>query len=377
MRGTPPSERLRIVVIGPLRYPLRQPHAGGLEAMVWDRVQQLRQRGHEVTLCAVQGSDFLEGSPPEFVMPGVQWLSDADASDTDYPVGYVKRASRSLENALAYIRRHADRFDVIDNHCLQGPPIAAAASLGVPVVTTLHTPPLPEMLAAHAASIGSTQRFLAVSAHTARAWRQHGVHAEVMPNSVDLDRWPLGKGGDALVWSGRIVPEKGTHLAIDAARMTGRTLVVAGRIGDRDYFDQQVAPRLGGDVRYVGPLPQAELADLVGRSACALVTPLWDEPFGLVIPEALATGTPVVAFDAGGVGESIAPLPSALVPPGDVRALAEAASHAASLGSAHPETRWLTRRTAERRFDAQGRAHALEQLFRQVVDESTTMEISA
>jgi hypothetical protein len=136
VRAATVAEPLRIAVLGPLRYPLQQPHAGGLEAMVWDRVDQLRRRGHHVSLVAVEGSDFLDGGPDEFVMPGVHWLSADDASDTAYPAGYVKRASRALEGALAFIRDH-DRFDVVDNHCLQGPPIALAPTLGVPVVTTL------------------------------------------------------------------------------------------------------------------------------------------------------------------------------------------------------------------------------------------------
>ena len=147
-----------------------------------------------------------------------------------------------------------------------------------------------------------------------------------IPNGVDSAQWQRGPGGDAWVWFGRIVPEKAPHLAILAARSAGARLRIAGRIGDPEYFAREVEPRLGDGVEYVGPLRQPELCALVGTSSVALVTPVWSEPFGLVLAEALMTGTPVVAFDEGGAGEVLAGLPGcAVVPGGDVRALAEAA----------------------------------------------------
>ncbi|GAB2615105.1 glycosyl transferase family 1 [Paractinoplanes abujensis] len=354
--------RRTIAVIAPLRHPIREPHAGGLEAMVWDRVRMLRARGHRVLLCAVEGSQFLEDGPAEFRLPAVVWPDERDATDSTFPPGHLERALPALEAALDFIRRHRDTIDLVDNHSLHPQPLTWAGRLGVPVVTTLHTPPLPRLVAA-ARSAQHHGKLLAVSAHTAAEWREHGVEARVMPNAVDADRWRLGPGGRDLVWFGRIVPEKGVHVAVQAARLTGRRLRIAGRVGDVAYFQEHIRPFLGRGVDYLGPLGQPELADLVGSSACALVTPLWPEPFGLVIAEALATGTPVAAFDTGGVGEVAGTAPAVrLVPMGDAEALARAAGQLAS--GCHRDRR-RTRAEALARFSLDRRAAELETIFDQ------------
>ncbi|BDI24037.1 glycosyltransferase [Herbiconiux sp. L3-i23] len=359
------SAPLTIAVLAPLRHPIREPHAGGLEAAVWDRVRSLRARGHRVVLCAVEGSDFLDGGPDEFVLPAAVWPIAELATDTTYPPGHLERALAALEGALDFIADNAASFDVIDNHCLHAPPLARAGRLGVPMLTTLHTPPLDDMLGAHASGGGSL--FSAVSAHTASEWAAAGVSAPVLPNSVDPARWTLGSGGIDLVWFGRIVPEKGTHLAIAAARAAGRRLNIAGRVGDADYFEQLIAPQLDADIRYVGALRQPALAELVGGSAAALVTPVWEEPFGMVIAEALATGTPVAAFDIGGVAEVTGDSGACrLVPVRDVDALAEAVTALADTAGIRASTRRRTRRDALARFSIERRSDELESLLRSV-----------
>ena len=137
--------------------------------------------------------------------------------------------------------------------------------------------------------------FVAVSHHTAAAWR-HVTDSEVIPNGVDLARWRYGDGGPALAWSGRIVPEKGTHLAIEIAQAAGMPLRLAGPIGDQQYYDSAVRPLLGHGIEYLGHLCQDDLARVVASSAATLVTPRWDEPYGLVVAESLACGTPVCAL---------------------------------------------------------------------------------
>jgi glycosyltransferase involved in cell wall biosynthesis len=352
-----------IAVIAPLRHPIREPHAGGLEAMVWDRVRILRARGHRVLLCAVEGSQFQEDGPAEFRLPAVVWPDERDATDSTFPPGHLERAVPALEAALDFIRRNAATIDLVDNHSLHPQPLLRAHGLGAPMVTTLHTPPLPRLVAA-AAAVEHPGRLFAVSAYTAGEWRQHGVEATVMPNAVDAGRWRLGPGGHDLVWFGRIVPEKGVHLAVRAARLTGRTLRIAGRVGDVGYFREHVRPFLGEGVEYLGPLGQPALADLVGGSACALVTPLWQEPFGLVVAEALATGTPVAAFDTGGIGEVAGTAPAVrLAPMGDAVALAEAAEHLAGSRGRDRRLRYRTRLEAQARFSLERRAIELESLF--------------
>ena len=354
-----PSTVLRVLVVAPSRYALRQPHAGGLEACVWDRVRWLRARGHEVTLCAADGSDYL-GDVPEFRLPTPEWTRPEESSDTEYPAGYAAAVNAAYDAALQRLIADRHLYDVVDNHSLHPAPSRWSRDAGIPVVTTLHTPPLEPMLEAATEVRDSPHRFVAVSQATARAWSVEGVDAFVFPNGIDTDQWTRGAGGTSWVWSGRVVPEKAPHLAIEAAREAGAHIVLAGRIGDVDYFEQEIVPRLGVHARYVGPLHQSDLCRLVGSSAVALVTPMWEEPFGLVIAEALATGTPVAAFDIGGVSEVLAGMPgSATVTAGDVVALAKAAVHLAAEGAREPLTRVWTRRAAVRQ-------HSLAQRYREV-----------
>jgi len=153
----------------------------------------------------------------------------------------------------------------------------------------------------------------------------------VIPNGVDLRSWRQGPGGTGAVWTGRLVAEKAPHLAIDAARLAGMPLRLLGPAHDPAYFDGMIRPRLGGSVEYLGHGTVAELADAVGSAAVAVVTPTWDEPFGLVVAEALACGTPVAGFAMGALVELVDSSTGRLARCGDVAGLADAMRAAAEL----------------------------------------------
>lgn len=357
-----PVTPLRILVVAPERHALRQPHPGGLEAVVWNRVRWLRRRGHQVELCAASGSDFLDD--PALRLPSPRWRRELDVSDTDYPEGHRRLMAAAFDRIGQRLGHAMTRVDVVDNHSLHGAPILWSHDPGVPVVTTLHTPPLPDMvIACHALPASAPHRFLAVSQYTARSWSGEGVDAFVFPNGVDPAQWRPGPGGEDWVWFGRLVPEKAPHLAILAARRAGARIRLAGRIGDEGYFAREVEPLLGADALFVGALRQQELCDLVGSAAVALVTPMWSEPFGLVMAEALMTGTPVAAFDSGGASEVLAGLPgTAVVAAGDVEALADAAA-ALATGSHRDVVRRAVREAAADRHSLARRHREVERVL--------------
>ncbi|EME23091.1 glycosyltransferase [Rhodococcus triatomae] len=322
--------RLRILLIGSPRCPIAQPFAGGLESHVWHLARGLTQLGHEVTLFAGDGSDPTLGCArhdAETFRPGPSARNDASMP-----------AENFLEDHHAYLKlmidltgSWSDTYDVVHNHSLHYLPVAMAPAMPIPMLCTLHTPPTPWLESALTVTRPRHPRFVAVSAHTAASWRHVVSDVTVVHNGVDLDRWAFGEGGDRAIWSGRITPEKAPHLAIDAARLAGYPIVVAGPISDPRYFADALVPRLGPDARYLGHLVESDLATEIGRSAVALVTPEWDEPYGLVVAEALACGTPVAAFARGGIPEVLTPDCGRLVHPGDVTALAAAIPEAAAL----------------------------------------------
>jgi glycosyltransferase involved in cell wall biosynthesis len=322
--------KLRIALIASNRFPIAQPFAGGLEAHVWHLARGLVARGHRVTLFAAPGSDAALGCA-ELVVHDLQ-LSNAATNDAAMPSRtFMNDHHAYLSLMLQLGGALRDNFDIIHNHSLHYLPVAHAPALSTPMLCTLHTPPTPWLESAIAVNGGAGVQFAAVSRHTASAWTPTVPDVKVVPNGIDADLWPLGTGGGPLVWFGRLSPEKGPHLAIQAAQRAGRPLRLAGPRSDPDYFEAEVAPRLNNRIRYVGHLPHRQLAVLVGRSAAALVTPVWDEPYGLVVAEALSCGTPVVAFSRGGIPEVVDGACGRLVSAGDISAMAAAIAEAVQL----------------------------------------------
>ncbi|MGW7313789.1 glycosyltransferase [Streptomyces sp. NPDC054854] len=313
---------LRVALIASARFPIREPFAGGLEAHTWWLAHALHRRGHHVELFAAPGSDPALGARELSVRRST--LSDAARSDVSMPSAmWMEEHHAYLGLMLDLARDGEHRFDVVHNNSLHHLPVAMASALRVPVVTTLHTPPTPWLESAITAQDSCPVTFTAVSRFTADAWQATVPCARVVRNGIDMDFWRPGPGGGDLVWSGRLVPEKAPHLAIEAVRAAGMALRLAGPISDQAYFADRIEPLLGEDVRYVGHLDRRELAELLGSASAALVTPGWDEPYGLVVAEALACGTPVCGFDRGALSEILTPDCGLLAPPGDVEALAE------------------------------------------------------
>jgi glycosyltransferase involved in cell wall biosynthesis len=154
------------------------------------------------------------------------------------------------------------------------------------------------------------------------------------------------------VWFGRLVPEKAPHDALRIAAASGRRVRLAGPLPNRRYFDDAVRPLLGPGAEYVGHLGVDDLVTLVGCSAASLVTPAWDEPYGLVAAESLACGTPVLGFDRGGLREFVTPGCGVLVAGGDLEAAARQVEEVASLDRGACREQAVRRCSVEHMIDA-------------------------
>jgi glycosyltransferase involved in cell wall biosynthesis len=142
--------------------------------------------------------------------------------------------------------------------------------------------------------------------------RQYPVDAPmtVIPNGVALDRFhPSERKEDFVLALGRVCPEKGFHLALDAARLARLPLRIAGSVPPfpehQRYFEEEIQPRLDADRQFLGPLSLAERSDMLARARCVVVPSLVNETCSLVALEALASGTPVIAFPFGALPENV------------------------------------------------------------------------
>lgn len=264
---------------------------GGIERVIDLLARGLVAAGHQVTLFA--------------------------HSDSQVPCELVPYAGKSSQSAADTLRNMArvsarvagGNFDLVHSFGRIAY-LLPLLPLGIPKLMTYQREVTPRSVKwGHRLSGGSLQ-FAAISEWMMADVRHLG-RWHVVFNAVPTDRFTFARQVPAdapLVFLGRIEHIKGTHLAIDIARKCGRRLVIAGNIppGAQDYFDQQVAPQLDGDrIRYIGPVDDARKNELLG-GACAFLMPiLWEEPFGIVMAEALACGTPVLGLRRGAVPEVV------------------------------------------------------------------------
>jgi len=225
-------------------------------------------------------------------------------------IGSALHESDHVASVWEEIGHAAERgrpYEVIHDHS-GFTALAFASAAGPPVVHTLHGP-FTDEIAAFYARHGHKALLVAISEDQMRR-APDGVHVSaVVPNPVIVDDWPLRvKKDDYLLWMGRMDPVKGADRAIAAAKHGGHRLVLAGPIqtGQREFFATRVAPHIDGEqILYVGEVGGRRRIDLFAGARAFLMPVRWPEPFGMVIVEALACGTPVIAFPEGAAREIV------------------------------------------------------------------------
>lgn len=362
---------MRIALLAPLVSAISEPFLGGAQALVADLARGLQERGHVVTLFARQGSSVpgvhIETiHVPESVQPA---NFSRPASEQAIDPGFFDQANIFLELCLR-LQQRSQEFDLFHAHAFDWPSFALSPLLGRPVIHTIHLPALsPEINSAlkilH--EQGHRVTLVTVSQACARSYLPYTPMDAVIYNGMDFSAIPFNPQVPAdapLIFAGRITPEKGLEAAIEIATRAGKQLLIAGGIYDRRYFREKIEGKLRQSperLRYLGILERSRLWEVMGQCLGLLFPIEWDEPFGLTPVEAMATGTPVIAFRRGAIDEIIQHERTGfLVPPG---ARLEAALAVERL----PEiSRAACRASVDPRFSLQNMLKAYEQVYFEV-----------
>src|SRR6266571_4848281 len=306
---------MRIALVAPLVSAIAQPYLGGTQALLADLAQGLLRRGHSVTLFARDDS-FVPGIQiePVVVPREVQPANFSKKSERAADTSFFTQANIFLDLFLQLQNRSAE-FDVIHVHAFDWPAYACSTLIhDVPVLHTLHLPAVsPEINTALRVldQQGHPVTLITVSYACAHTYEPYTAIDAVIYNGLDLDAIPFSSKPSKeapLLFAGRIAPEKGVEAAIEIAAMAGYRLLIAGGIYDSQYFEERIQPKIqaaGDRVTYLGQLERLALWKIMGQSLGLLFPIEWDEPFGLTAVEAMATGTPVIAYRRGAAEEII------------------------------------------------------------------------
>jgi glycosyltransferase involved in cell wall biosynthesis len=336
--------RLRIAITADPDVPVPPVQYGGIERVIHFLVDGLAARGHSVTLFAHEDSRV-----PATLVP-YRGRSGGPAMDT-------------ARNAFT-IARHVvtGRFDVVHSFGRLAT-LAPLALTPVPKLMSFQRPITPQSIVNATRLFGRSLQFSVCGEHMVGSLARLATW-HVIPNGVPLDRYTFVEQVPAdapLVFLGRIERIKGPHTAIEVARRTGRRLLIAGNIAaeHETFFDREIVPHLGDAVEYIGAVDDQQKNALLGSAAALLMPVEWDEPFGIVMAEALACGTPVIGLSRGAVPEVVRHGVTGFVA-ADVDGIAE------GVRCLHTLDRSACRDAAEKRFSDAVIVDAYESVYRRM-----------
>ena len=281
---------MRIGIIAPPWLPVPPLAYGGTEAVLDNLARGLKAAGHDVLL-------FTTGDSSCDVPRA--WTYERSLG-----VGFPG-AVAELRHVIAAYAQMAE-VDIVHDHTLAGP-IYSAWFPKLPVVTTNHGPFVIELADIYRA-MAPRVPVIAISHHQASTAGDIPI-AAVIHHGIAVDEFPLGAGqGGYALFLGRLHPSKGAHVAARVARAGGIPLRIAGKLSEPveiEYFVEQVKPLLGNDIEYVGELSHEDKLSALADAACLLNPIQWPEPFGMVMVEALACGSPVITTRQGAAPEIV------------------------------------------------------------------------
>ena len=337
---------MRVMIVAPPWLPVPPPAYGGTETVLDGLARGLRAAGHEVLLyttgestCAVERA----------------WVFERAIG---VGAGGAAQEIRHVVHAYELARE----VDVVHDHTLIGP-LYSERFPSVPVVTTNHGPFESDLIDSYRI-VADRVPIIAISHHQASTAGDVPI-AAVIHHGVDPSEFPVGDGsGGYALFLGRLNPGKGAHIAAQVAREAGIALRIAGKCNEQlemDYLESTIKPLLGTDVEYLGEVDHETKLDLLGRARLLLNPISWPEPFGMVMIEALACGTPVVTTPFGAAPEIVDDLVTGFVRSG-------AAALVDAVGRIDEIDRRCCRGAVEGHFSLRRMVDEHVELYRRVLD---------
>ncbi len=323
---------MRILIVSTLKRKVTKDETASRSQIIYRLAKGLAKKGHEVSVLGTADTEI----------PGVRAIPVAERGWVDQEAvenSFFRDAASLLELSLKLKEVQKD-FDLIHNHTY--PEFFTSViedELEIPLLTTVHsqaTEYIDELL-----SKFKKTKFVGLSKAHISEFKKIKIDFLVY-NGIEISDFPFdNKKDDYLLWIGRLskaknkggsfMDPKGVKWAIKLAEESGEKLIITGNVEDMEFYKKEIEPHLSSSIKWYGPvsskqvLKPSEIANLMGKAKAFLMTVNWDEPFGLVMAEAMACGTPVIGFDRGAVGELVVNGKTGfVVPHGDLEGLKEA-----------------------------------------------------
>ena len=307
---------MQILHIAPLIESLTEKIPGGGEQGALNLAIAQKEAGHNVSMICAKGSRLPVGIraidldiPPGRLKPIQTSLCSHEVKVDFFHLCEVQSREEEIFGKVeSFLLKNRNTFNIVHNHAYDRYPLFDLERVGIPLIHSLQLPPIIAWINDRFRKLPLSQSYIAPSHAMAKLYEDiTGFKPKVIYYGINLREIPfVERPEDHFIWVGRISKEKGLHTAIELFQhKPDQRLIVIGRIYDSNYFEQLKPKLSSSNIHYLGHLPHEKVLDEMGRAKALLFPIEWDEPFGLVVAESLAAGTPVISFRRGAMSEII------------------------------------------------------------------------